>query len=121
MFYHAEWSGGKRQHFVHNFQKIMIMMELQKCFGEIYLGEKNPTDHLFILENIMINCQMDASEFEGLLYIILSEEPSANHIFDMIDENNDYTISDYVPQYFGITIGETRTCLTCHANKNPKY
>ena len=29
------------QHFVHNFQKIMIFRELQKCFGEIYLGEKN--------------------------------------------------------------------------------
>ena len=30
--------GKKNQHFVHNFQKIMIMMELQKYFGEIYLG-----------------------------------------------------------------------------------
>ena len=29
------------QHFVHNFQKIMIFRELQKCFGGIYLGEKN--------------------------------------------------------------------------------
>ena len=29
---------GKSQHFVHNFQKIMIMMDLQKYFGEIYLG-----------------------------------------------------------------------------------
>ena len=31
---------GESQYFVHNFQKIMIMRELQKVFGEIYLGEK---------------------------------------------------------------------------------
>ena len=30
------------QHFVHNFQKIMIFKELEKCFGEIYLVEKKP-------------------------------------------------------------------------------
>ena len=35
----------------------------------------------------------------------------------MIDENNDYTISDYVSQNFGITIGETWKCLTCNAKK----
>ena len=29
------------QHFVHNFQTIMIFRELQKHFGEIYLGGKN--------------------------------------------------------------------------------
>ena len=28
----------KIQHFVHNYQKIIIMVELQKSFGEIYLG-----------------------------------------------------------------------------------
>ena len=50
---------------------------------------------------------MDASEFEGLLYNMLSEEPFANHIFDMTDEKDDYTISDYVSHYFGISIGET--------------
>ena len=38
---------------------------------------------------------MDAGEFEGLLYNMLSEEPFANHRFDMTDENNDYTISEY--------------------------
>ena len=63
---------------------------------------------------------MDAAEFEGLLYNTLSEEPFANHIFDMTDEKNDYTISDYISQYFGITIGETSTCITCYA-KNSKY
>ena len=33
----------------------------------------------------------------------------------MTYEKNDYTISDYVSQNFGTTIGETWTCLTCHA------
>ena len=63
---------------------------------------------------------MDASEFEGLLYNMLSKEPFANHRLDMTDEKDDYTKSDYVSQYFGITIEETWTCLNCHA-KNPKY
>ena len=63
---------------------------------------------------------MDASEFEGLLYNMLSEEPFSNHRLDMTDEKDDYTISDYVSQHFGITIGETCTCLTCHATKPPK-
>ena len=57
---------------------------------------------------------MGAGEFEGLLYNMLSEEPLLNHIFDMTDEKNDYTISDYVSQHFGITIEETWTCLSCH-------
>ena len=60
---------------------------------------------------------MDASESEDLSYNMLSEEPFANHICDMTDKKNDYTISDYVSQYFGITIGETWTCLTRHAKK----
>ena len=64
---------------------------------------------------------MDEGEFEELLYNMLSEEPFKNHIFDMIDENNDYTISDDVSHNFGITIGETWTCLNCHEKKNPRY
>ena len=64
---------------------------------------------------------MDASEFEGLLYNMLSEEPFANHRFHMTDEKNDYTISNYVSQHFDIKIGETWTCLTCHTKKNSKY
>ena len=63
---------------------------------------------------------MDVSEFEGLLYNMLSEEPFANHRLDMTDESYDYTISDYVSQNFGITIGETWTGLTCHAKTPPK-
>ena len=109
------------QYFVHNFQKIMILRELQKCFGEIYLGEKKIcTDMLFILAKIKTNCQMDASEFEGLFYNMLSEEPFANHILDISDENEKYIITDYVSQHFAITIEETLTCLTCHATKFPK-
>ena len=63
------------QHFVHNDQNIMILRELQKYFGEIYLGGKKTTstDILFILENITTNCRMDASEFERMLYTMLSE------------------------------------------------
>ena len=64
---------------------------------------------------------MNASEFEGLLCNMLSEEPFVNHRFDMTDEKDDYTISDYVSQYFVITIGETWTCLTFHAKKNSRY
>ena len=59
----------------------------------------------FILSNITTNCQMDASEFEGLLYNMLSEEPFANHRLDMIDVNEEYKISDYVSQNFAVTIG----------------
>ena len=63
---------------------------------------------------------MDAGEFQGLLYNTLSEEPCKNQIFDITNENDDYTISDYISQNFGILIGETWTCPTCHAKK-PKY
>ena len=45
----------------------------------------------------------------GLLLLeeltMLSEEPLANHNFDITDKKDDYTISDYVSQHFGITIG----------------
>ena len=51
---------------------------------------------------------------------MLSEEPFENHRLDMTDENEEYTISDYVSQHFAITIGETWTCLTCHATKSPR-
>ena len=43
------------------------MRELQKKFGEIYLGKTISTDDFFMLENFRINFQMDAVEFEGLL------------------------------------------------------
>ena len=99
------------------------MKELQKSFGEIYLGGGGSisTDVFFILENLRINCQMDAGEFEGLLYNMLTDEPFKNQRFYMTDEKDDYTISDYVSQNFGILIGETWTCLTCHKKKLLKY
>ena len=62
-----------------------------------------------------------ASEFEGLLYNMLSEEPFANHRLYITDEKDDYTISDNVYQHFVITIIETWTCLTCQRKKNPRY
>ena len=35
----------------------------------------------------------------------------------MIDEKDDYTISDYVYQHFGIVIRVTWTCLTFYTKK----
>ena len=42
---------------------------------------------------------MHASQFEGLLYNMLYEEPFANHRLDMTDEKDDYTISYYVSHH----------------------
>ena len=91
----------------------MIFRELQKQFGEIYLGggKKISTDMFFILENITTNCHMDASEFEGMLYTMLSEEPFANHILDITDGSEEYTIYYYVSQNFAIANGDTWKCL----------
>ena len=49
--------------FAHNYQNIMILKELQKRFGEMYL-EKKPinNDELFIISNIRIDCKMNANE-----------------------------------------------------------
>ena len=72
----------KGPHFIHLFQKIMIFRELQKNFGEIYLGGKKTisTDMFFIVENISTTCQMDASEFEGMIFNMLSEEPFTHSV-----------------------------------------
>ena len=77
------------QDFAHNFQKILILRELQKKIGEIYLGGEKirSTDMFFILANIPNNCQMDASEFEVMLYTMLSEETFAHHRLDLTDGN----------------------------------
>ena len=111
------------QHFVHNFQKIMIFRELQKKFGEIYLCRKRniSNDMFFILENITTNFQMDASEFEGMLYTMLSEEPFSNNILDTTDGNEESTVSDYVSENFAITIGDKCACLTCGTQRSPEY
>ena len=72
------------------------------------------------MEKIRTNCQIYASEFEGMLYTMLSEEPFGNQILDMTDGNEEYTISDYVSQNFSITIVDTWTCLTCKTLKSTK-
>ena len=72
------------------------------------------------MENIATNCLMDASEFEGVIYTLLSEEPFVNHVVDMTVGNEEYTISDYVSQDFAIKIGDTWTCLTCKTQKSTK-
>ena len=74
----------------------------------------------FILSNITTNCQIYASEFEGMIYTMLSEEPFENHILEMTDGNEESTIYDYLAQNVSITIGDTWTCLTCEAQKSPK-
>ena len=63
---------------------------------------------------------MDAAEFEGLLYNILSEELFKNQRVRTTEEKDDYTISDYVSQHFGMLFGETTKCFSCHQNKRLK-
>ena len=38
----------------------------------------------------------------------------------MTEDKDDYTISDYVSQNFGMLIGETMTCISCHQYMRPK-
>ena len=54
----------------------------------------------FIVANITTNFQMDASEFEGMIYNILSEEPFSHHILDMTNGNEVSTISDFFLEFF---------------------
>ena len=58
--------------------------------------------------------------FEGLLYNIFSEETLKNQIIHMTEENDDYTISNYVYQNLGMLVGEKITCLSCPQNNRPK-
>ena len=74
----------------------------------------------FIVANITTTCQMDSSEFEGMIYNMLSEGPFTHHILDNHDGNEESTISEYLSQNFSITIGNTWTCLTCESNRFPK-
>ena len=66
------------KHFAYHYQKIMIMKELHKCFGDNHLVGKEtiPSDNVFINTNIGIYFHMDATEFEGLLYTYCSEKSS---------------------------------------------
>ena len=109
--YHWLYSFGK----FHKKYIIMPLESLNSSFLEESFRKKTiAADVLFILENIRIYFQMDAGEFEGLLYTILSEESFNNQIFNMTEETDDYTIGDYVSQQFGMLIEETMTCLICH-------
>ena len=63
---------------------------------------------------------MNADEFEGSLYTILSEQPLDIQIIHITEGNDDYTISDHVSQHFGMLIGETMICLSYHQNKRLK-
>ena len=63
---------------------------------------------------------MNAAEFEGLLYTILSEETFNNQIFHTTEENYDNNISDYVSQNFVMLFEETMICLICNKNNPPK-
>ena len=54
----------------------------------------------FIVANITTTCQMDASEFEGMIFNMLSEEPFTHHILNDPDVNEVITISDYFSQKF---------------------
>ena len=75
------------QDFAHNIQKIMILRELQKIWGDIFRRGEISTDMFFILANITTNFKMYASEFEGMLFTMLSEEPFANHRLDTTNGN----------------------------------
>ena len=53
----------KNEPFVHHYQNIMIVKELQKSFGEIYLGGNKiiATDVFYIVANIRIYFQIDTA------------------------------------------------------------
>ena len=92
---------------MHRYKKVVTMKELHNIFDKMYLGVWNIiiTDEFFIITNVRIYCQMDAAEFERLLYTILFQETSNNQRICIKEKNDDYTISDYVSHNFGILIG----------------
>ena len=51
----------------------MIVKELQRKLVRYIYRKTIATDMLFIVVNKMIYFQMDAGEFDGILYTILSE------------------------------------------------
>ena len=72
------------------------------------------------MKNIRIDCQIDAGEFERLLYTLFLEEPFKNQRIHMTEETDGYTISDCFSQHFGTIIGEIMKFITCHENNPPK-
>ena len=61
-------------------------------------------DDLFIVKNIRIDRQIDAAEFEGLLYNTSSKNTFKNQIINIKISEDDWTISDYVYYHFGLKI-----------------
>ena len=55
-------------------------------------------------------------------YYLLSyqKNPFKDQITHITEEKDYYTIPDYLSQNFGMLIGETMTCLSCHKTKSPK-
>ena len=72
------------------------------------------------MTNIRIYFQIDAAEFEGLLYTNLSENNFKNHRNNITNNKYDWTISDNQYQNFGMKFGETMACLSYHQNKAPE-
>ena len=110
--------------FAYKYQKAIILQELQNIFGNRYKGsqKKIPTDHLFMVINIRVNEQMDASESEGMLYKVLSETSFRYERIYISSDNKKGTtwlISEYMNHLFGMEIVDTFTCLSCDL-KSPK-
>ena len=62
----------KNKQISHYYQNIIILKELQKCFGNMYFGwGGTTTDELFIISNIRIDFEMYATGFKELFFIIL--------------------------------------------------
>ena len=61
---------GNDEQFVSHYQNILIVKEIQKTFGEMYLGGKKiiMCDYFFIVTNKRIDHHMDAEEFKRLFY-----------------------------------------------------
>ena len=74
--------------FASHYQKILILKESQKCFGEMYLCGKKTflSNDLFIVSNIRIYCQMNAAGFEGLFYNTSSGNLFKNQIINIKTE-----------------------------------
>ena len=101
------------------------MKELQNIFGDIYLGGKKTkvSYDFFIVTNTRINQHMVASEYEGMVYKILSESPFNDkivHIKISDDDLTNCTISDYLYKYFVMKTIDTLTYISCNQNKSPK-
>ena len=92
-----------------DYQKEIILKEWQNNFGHMYIGVQKThiTDHLFILMNIRVNKQMNASEFGLLQYKILQEKRLKDERIHKSNENNEGTkwlIPEYITHLFVMEI-----------------